>query len=79
MTARTAFFLLGIAALVAFSAGGSIARTFGIGHLGLGKGKLGAAGSQGSNGTPPTSACTNGNLLLVYSDPCQLMSQMVGN
>src|SRR6185437_15110490 len=28
--------------------------------------------------TPPAS-CTNGNLLLVYSDPCQLMSQMVGN
>ena len=33
-------------------------------------------------GAPPFAsgaACVNGNLLLVYSDPCQLMSQMVGN
>ncbi len=29
--------------------------------------------------TPTPSACTKGNLLFVYSDPCQLMSQMVGN
>ena len=54
------------------------AHGFGLGEANR-FGKLGAAGSQGSNGNPPVSACANGNLLLVYSDPCQLMSQMVGN
>jgi hypothetical protein len=32
-------------------------------------------GGGGGGGT----ICANGNLLLVYSDSCQLMSQMVGN
>lgn len=53
MTARTAFLILGIAALAALSAGDGFARSFGLGHLGLGMGKLGAAGSKGSNGTAP--------------------------
>ena len=72
--------LLTIVLLIALAVSATAdARTFWFGHEGLGHGKLGAAGSQGSNGNPPVSACANGNLLLVYSDPCQLMSQMVGN
>lgn len=59
MNARTAFLIIGIAALAAFSAGEGFARSFGLGHLGLGMGKLGAAGSQGSNGVAPV-GCGSG-------------------
>lgn len=52
MTARTAFLILGIAALVAVSYAPQV-TALGIGRLGLGMGKLGAADSQGSNGIPP--------------------------
>lgn len=50
MTART--IALVILLLAVFSSGVS-ARRFGLGHLGLGMGKLGAADSQGSNGVAP--------------------------
>lgn len=52
MTARTAFLILGLAALVAASYAPQVAA-LGIGRLGLGVGKLGAADSQGSNGIAP--------------------------
>lgn len=53
------------------------AHAFGIG-MGNRFGRMGSFGS-GTVTPPPPSSCANGNLLLVYSDPCQLMSQMVGN
>lgn len=34
---------------------------------------------RGNGGGGGGSVCANGNLLLIYSDSCQLMSQMVGN
>jgi hypothetical protein len=58
MTARAAFLILGIAALVAVSYAPQV-TALGVGRLGLGMGKLGAADSQGSNGTAPT-GCGSG-------------------
>lgn len=60
MNARTAFLILGIAALAAFSASDVIARGWGLGREGLGMGKFGAAGSKGSNGTGPVSCAATG-------------------
>ena len=34
---------------------------------------------QSTSGGGGGGSCANGNTLLNYSDPCQLMSQMVGN
>ena len=61
-----AFALVGFLLIVALS---------GFGEFG----KMGVIRHQKSAGGGGVSACATGNLLLVYSDPCNLMSQMVGN
>jgi hypothetical protein len=53
MKARIAAFVL-LVLFAALLSSGVSAHRFGLGHLGLGLGKLGAAGSKGSNGTAPT-------------------------
>ena len=51
--------LLTIVLLIALAVSATAdARTFWFGHEGLGHGKLGAAGSQGSNGAPPATCGT---------------------
>lgn len=55
MTARNAFLILAIMALIASYAPQVVA--LGIGRLGLGMGKLGVADVQGSNGSAPA-GCT---------------------
>lgn len=57
MTARTAFLIIGLALLGAVLYAPHV-DALGVGRLGLGVGKLGAAASQGSNGNPPAS-CSN--------------------
>lgn len=52
MTARTAFLILGIVALAGLSYAPKV-TALGVGHSGIGMGKLGAASSQGSNGVAP--------------------------
>ena len=54
-----------IAALLAATQ--SEAKRFWLGREGLGMGKLGAAGSQGSNGAAPTVCTTTG---LAFNLPC---------
>jgi hypothetical protein len=66
MKARIAAFLV-LALLAALLSSDVGARTFGLGHLGLGLGKLGAAGSKGSNGTAPVGCTTTG---LQFNLPC---------
>jgi hypothetical protein len=60
MKARIAAFMV-LSLLAALLSSGVSAHRFGLGHLGLGMGKLGAAGSQGSNGTAPT-GCGTGTI-----------------
>lgn len=56
--------------IAALLAGGAAAYGQGLMMFGYG---------SGGNASAAVSVCANGNLLLVYSDPCSLMSQMVGN
>lgn len=58
MTARTAFLIMGLAALAAASYAPQV-TALGVGRIGLGMGKLGAAASQGSNGIAPV-GCGSG-------------------
>ena len=58
--------LLLLLALTALSADAR-PRTFWIGREGLGLGKLGAAGSKGSNGIAPVGCTTTG---LIFTLPC---------
>lgn len=74
---KSAFLTVGFILWLAIALAGP-AASFGLGSLGSGMDKLGASAGTGT-GIAPVNACTNGNLLLVYSDPCQLMSQMAGN
>lgn len=55
-----------VALALALIAGAAEAH-FWIGREGLGMGKLGAAGSQGSNGAAPTVCTTTG---LIFNLPC---------
>lgn len=64
---KWALVLLG---LIAISVAADAQSIGGMSGLGGGKGLGG-----GNTGGP---ACASGNLLLVYSDPCQLLTKMVG-